>query len=124
MHQATHKIMGVPLCVIAGLSFFVFGCADDTPSVPSGNTNHGPLKIVFSWPGDDMADRQALEIRDRIAQRITSDGIGKILRAGTGMGWMDLVVDVEDKQAARRQIEQIVNDLWPGSRFSIQESGF
>jgi len=36
------------------------------------------------------------------------------------MGWMDLVVRVEDRESARREIDQIVRELSPDSSYSIQ----
>ena len=109
--------------VLAGLFTIVLNCSEDNPAVSEGETNGDMLKIVFTWSGDDMASRQELETRDRIARRISAEGIGKIVRAGTGMGWMDLVVAVEDADGARRQIEQIIRELSPEARFSIRKAG-
>ena len=67
-----------------------------------------------------MADRQELALRDRIGQRIVNENIGKIVRSGTGMGWMDIVVTVEDSVSNSYRIEQIVKELLPDSGYTIQ----
>jgi hypothetical protein len=105
------------------LCAFGLNCTEEKLPGSALRKNGDRLTIVFRWPGDDMANRQQLENRDRIARRIKNEGIGRVVRAGTGMGWMELVVAVEDKQSARRKIEQIVNAQWPGARFSIQHDG-
>jgi hypothetical protein len=99
---------------------FSLGCAEEKPPIPGVDEKSNTLRIVFNWPGDDLASRQELENRDRIAQRIGQEGIGTMIRSGTGMGWMDLVVAVEDPESARRDIERIVRDLSPDSGFTIQ----
>jgi hypothetical protein len=107
---------------IAAVVVLVFGlgCTEDKPPLPATDAQSNTLRIVFTWPGDDLASRQELEIRNRIAQRIVREGVGKIIRSGTGMGWMDLVVEVEDTGIARREIEPIVRNLSPDSGFTIQ----
>ena len=69
-----------------------------------------------------MADLRELALRDRIAQRIVNENIGKIVRTGTGMGWMDIVVTVEDSVSNHSRIEQIVKELLPDSGYTIQMS--
>ena len=101
---------------------FGLGCAEDKPPAPAIDVINTTLRIVFSWPGDDLATRQELEIRDRIARQIALEGIGEIIRSGTGMGWMDLVVAVKEREIARRQIEQIVRAQSPDLVFTIQAS--
>ncbi len=105
---------------VAVVLAFGLGCTEDKPPMPASDAQSNTLRIVFTWPGDDLASRQELEIRDRISQRIVQEGIGKIIRSGTGMGWMDLVVRVEDRESARREIDQIVRELSPDASYSIQ----
>ncbi len=109
----------IEIAVIVVLVFGL-GCAEDKPPIPATVENSNALRIIFNWPGDDLASRQELEIRDRIAQRIVREGIGKIIRSGTGMGWMDLVVAVDDTGIARGKIEPILRTLSPDSGFTIQ----
>ena len=101
------------------LMVFALGCAEDRPPDMTNHADRRTLRIVFKWPGDDMAGRKALEDRDRIARRIVQAGIGKLIRSGTGMGWMDILVEVDDRESARTEIEQIVRELSPDSKFDI-----
>ena len=96
------------------------GCSDDESPISSTENTGNQLRIVIKWPGDDFASNQDLAIRDKIEQIISEKGLGKIVRSGTGMGWMDLVVEVTNKDSARIEIERIVKELSPNSEFTIQ----
>lgn len=101
----------------------LWGCSEGDP--PRATANGGPafLRIVATWPGDDFASKQQLETRDRIGRRISQGGVGRMVRSGTGMGWMDIVVAVEDSDRARVEIEKIIGEIAPGPGFSIQAAG-
>jgi hypothetical protein len=79
------------------------------------------LRIVFKWPGDDLASRQDLAIRDKIGGLIIEKGVGRIIRAGTGMGWMDILIEVEDKDSATPKLEAIINETEPAIIFTIED---
>jgi len=103
------------------------GCSDDPPgtdlSAPLLSTHQNSdqtLRIVFRWPGDDFAARRELEIRDRIEHAIAKEGLGRIVRAGTGMGWMDIIVEVRDKSSARMGIEALIKKIYPDADFTIK----
>ena len=78
------------------------------------------LRLVIRWPGDDFASRQDIETRDKIQNLIFERRVGKIVSAGTGMGWMDIVIKVKDKQAARSAISQIMRTAAPARKFTIE----
>jgi ABC-type glycerol-3-phosphate transport system substrate-binding protein len=80
----------------------------------------GSIHIVFKWPGDDFASRQELEIRDKIARTIEERGIGTVTRVGTGMGTMEIVVKVRQKEAARSEIEAIIRKIAPDMKSYIR----
>ncbi|MEJ2286372.1 MAG: hypothetical protein P8X85_22575 [Desulfobacterales bacterium] len=79
------------------------------------------LRIVFKWPGDDVASRQDLAIRDKIGDLIRERGVGKIVRVGTGMGWMDILIEVADKDNATPQLEAIIKETAPAIIFTIED---
>jgi|GEM_PF-778030 len=108
-----------PRVLAAVLMVFALGCAEDRPPDMTNHADRSTLRIVFKWPGDDMAGRQALEARDRITRRIVQAGIGRLIRSGTGMGWMDILVEVDNRESARTEIEQIIRELSPDSKFNI-----
>jgi hypothetical protein len=99
----------------------VLSCSDSEPLISSNENTGGHLRVIIKWPGDDFAATQDLETRNKIAQVISDRGIGKILRSGTGMGWMDIVVEVKNKAAARIEIEELVKEISPNYKSTIQE---
>lgn len=78
------------------------------------------LRIIFRWPGDDFASKQDLATRNKIERLISERGVGNIIRTGTGMGWMDIVVEVENKERARIEIEKIGREISPNSNLTIR----
>ena len=107
---------------------FVAGCGDEEPTnalkkppVQDKTTAHETLRIVFKWPGDDSASQQDLAIRDKVGDLIRERGVGKIIRAGTGMGWMDIIIEVENKDDAVPKLEAIIKETEPAINFIIED---
>jgi hypothetical protein len=88
--------------------------------VTTSDTKDGFIHIVFKWPGDDFASRRELEVRDTIARAIEERGIGTVERVGTGMGKMEIVVKVEQKEAAKAKIEKIIREMAPDMNSTVQ----
>jgi hypothetical protein len=106
----------------------VIGCSDDVPhgktaKIPERGMMHGEntLRVVIRWPGDDFASRQDIETRNKIVGLILERNVGKIIRVGTGMGWMDITVEVKDKQAAQFSISEIMRIAAPTRKFAIEQ---
>ena len=78
------------------------------------------LRLVIRWPGDDFASKQDIETRNKIRNFISERKVGTIISTGTGMGWMDIVVKVEDKQAARSAMIEIMHKAAPAQKFTIE----
>ena len=109
--------------------FFVMArsCSNDkptetinTPLISAHNDTKYVYKIIIKWPGDDFASKQDLEIRDKIEKRISEKRLGKIVRSGTGMGWMDIIVEVKAKDSAKSEIAGIIREVSPNSKFEIK----
>ena len=105
----------------------MIGCSDDVPQdkstiqQASGNKrSESTLRIVIRWPGDDFASKQDLEVRNNIERLIAGRSVGKIIRVGTGMGWMDISLEVEDKALARSEIAEIIQAVAPTIKFTIE----
>ena len=47
--------------------------------------------------------------------------MGKIIRAGNGMGWMDILIEVEDKDNATPKLEAIIKETEPAIIFTIED---
>ena len=110
---------GVTWAIILAL---LWSCSEGEPPA-SVSVSEGPgnnLRLIIRWPGDDLASKQDLEIRNKIEQRIVAEKVGNIVRSGTGMGWMDIVLHVKDTARARTEIESIMKAIAPDSKFAIQ----
>jgi hypothetical protein len=95
-------------------------CSEGEPPATVSKGSGKSLRLIIKWPGDDMASKQDLELRDKIGQNIVARQIGKIVRSGTGMGWMDIVFEVKDPDRARAEIEAIVRGIAPDANFAVQ----
>ena len=111
--------MRIPVLFIL-IVFAAVRCTSDEDRQRTGQLDSGQLRIVMRWAGDDVAAQQDLAIRDQIAQHIVDSGAGKLVRTGTGMGWMDIVIEVQNKERARQEIVAIVNRIAPGFRLTIE----
>jgi hypothetical protein len=99
----------------------VVGCTSDEDRQSTGQPSSGKLRIVMRWAGDDFAAQQDLTIRDQVVRHLVDSGAGKLVRTGTGMGWMDIVLEVQNQERARQEIAAIVNRIAPGFRSTIEE---
>jgi len=115
----------------AAIFMLVLNCSNSDPSqsaqpadTASGNQSHRNLRILFQWPGDDFATKQQLETRDKIKVLISERHIGQVIQSGSGMGWMDIVIEVEDKNQVRKKIEKIIKDASPDAKFTILWASF
>ena len=114
--------------LIAFVVLLSAGCGDKEPTDAEKNFPvndqtgaHDTLRIVFKWPGDDFASLQDLAIRDNIGELIRERGVGKIIRVGTGMGWMDIIIKVEDKDIAIPKLESIIKGGGAELNFAIED---
>jgi hypothetical protein len=105
----------------------VCGCSDyathkETAKTPARPAMHDMpvLRLVIRWPGDDFASRQDIETQNKIQNLISERKVGKIISAGTGMGWMDIVIRVKDKTIARSSISEIMRIAAPTRKFTIE----
>ena len=111
----------------AFLTLLLVSCSDDasreeaTPYRSSTNTGDvQTLRLVLKWPGDDFASQQDLEIRSKIEDLIVKRGVGLITRVGTGMGWMDIELKVDNKEEAKIALEEITREVGPRMKFQIE----
>jgi hypothetical protein len=105
----------------------MIACSDNAPhgkatKTPEREISHdkNKLRLVIRWPGDDFASKQDIETRNEIERLIFERKVGKIISVGTGMGWMDIVVEVKDKQIARSSISEIMRFVAPTRKFTIE----
>lgn len=123
------RVMNIKFAFIPLLALLltVIACSDnvsqDKTADTMGNKMVNPEKIirlVIRWPGDDFASRQDIETRNKIENLIFERKVGKIISVGTGMGWMDISVEVTDKEVARSSITEIMRKVAPTRKFTIE----
>ena len=121
--------MKLNFATILFVLFFVMvhNCSNDKPTedlntslISTHKDSKKIIQIIIRWPGDDFASKQDLEIRDKIEKRISEKRLGKIVQSGTGMGWMDIIVDIKDTDSAQSEIEGIIREISPNSKFEIK----
>jgi hypothetical protein len=117
-----NSITNLYRCVLVGaiICTSLGSCSDGEPPASVGEGSAQNLRLIIKWPGDDLASKQDLELRDKIEQLLVEKKVGKIVRSGTGMGWMDIVLEVQDPKRARIEIQSIVSATAPDSNFAIQ----
>jgi len=98
----------------------LWSCSEGEPPESVSEGPGAPLRLIFKWPGDDLASKQDLELRAKVEQLLVEKQVGKILRSGTGRGWMDVVLEVQDSGRARTEIEAIVKATAPDANYAIQ----
>lgn len=106
--------------IVVLIVFAAVRCTSDEDRQGTGRLDSGMLRIVMRWAGDDFASQHQLAVRDEIARNIAASSRGIILRTGTGMGWMDIIVDARG-DSARTAIEAIVRKHAKGFAFSIEK---
>lgn len=106
--------------IVVLIVFAVARCTSDEDRQGNGRLDSGMLRIVMRWAGDDFASQHQLAVRDEIARNIAESGKGIILRTGTGMGWMDIIVEARENKA-HMAIEAIVKEHAKGFAFSIEK---
>ncbi len=79
-----------------------------------------PMRIIIKWSGDDFASRQDLETRSKIESLIVERRVGKITRVGTGMGWMDIWIEVGDRESAKKGIDRIMGEVAANAKYLIE----
>ena len=79
-----------------------------------------PLRILIRWSGDDFASKQALKTRSKIEILIAERDVGRIVRRGSGMGWMDIWVEVGDRESAKKAIDKIMAEALPNAKYLIE----
>ena len=92
--------------------------ADEAPAEAEASPTE--LRLVISLPGDDFGEEGDLELRRKIEALIESERIGRVTRAGTGMGMMDIYLKVEDETEARAALKTLLAGTAPELPYSIE----
>ena len=78
------------------------------------------IQIAIRLEGDGFATSDELELRDVIEDWITAQNLGQIVDAGSGLGVMNLAVEVSDATAALEQLEVYIAQLGIRDRTTLE----
>ncbi|MDY6844043.1 MAG: hypothetical protein SVW57_08140 [Thermodesulfobacteriota bacterium] len=113
-------------CILCVLLVVLLGCSHD-PSDENGETPHKAraydrIIIIFDLPGDDFASKDDLEMRRTIQSLIEEQGIGVVTKIGTGMGMMDMHIEVSDTEKAKKAIEVLMKKHAPTTQYYLKQN--
>lgn len=74
-------------------------------------SKHSEMQIAIRLEGEGLASQDELELRDVVEDWITQQNLGEIVDAGSGLGLMNLAVEVGDAPAALALLESYITQL-------------
>ena len=69
------------------------------------------IEIAIRLEGEGFATHDELELRDVVEDWIKQQNLGEIVDAGSGLGFMNLAVEVGDAPAALALLESYITQL-------------
>ena len=78
------------------------------------------LWVEISFLEGQFANRNELDIRNRLVDELGSRGFGKFTGAGSGSGMMDFSFRVENEEAARQMLAQVIGEIAPEVNYSVE----
>ncbi len=79
------------------------------------------IEIRMKLKGDGIAGPEELALRHRFQDEIEARGIGKDLGGGSGLGEMDVLVEVSDADTGKSRLRLLADELGIGERIIIHE---
>jgi hypothetical protein len=79
------------------------------------------LEVRIKQGGEGLATIEEITLLHKFQEEIETRGIGKDLGGGTGLGEMDILVEVADSQAAKRRLRQLAQEFGIADRTTIRE---
>lgn len=104
--------------LLAATILLLTGCSAD--SRPRREDTYYDVWINIVLSGEGFASSSELELRDRVEQLIVERSVGEVVGAGSGLGTMDISVQVLDRNLAQTQISQIMEEVDPDVKYSLQ----
>lgn len=78
------------------------------------------IEILIKQYDDGLATPPEISLLHKFQEEIEAQGIGKDLGGGTGMGQMDILVEVADSEEAKRRLRKLANDFGIADRTTIR----
>src|SRR5262249_44504598 len=69
------------------------------------------LTINIRLSGEGFASEEELEWRDELEELLEREDVGRFVGSGSGQGFMDLVLEVDDVEQAVRQIRRLLREV-------------
>jgi hypothetical protein len=104
------------------LIFLVYSCSEkvsvDEKKENIESSGERIIRIVFTFPGDDIGSPEHQAILHKILASIRSREAGDILSSGFGMGNMEINVKVKGEESIKK-IKGILFDIYPDANYII-----
>jgi hypothetical protein len=78
------------------------------------------LLLEVECDGNDFADYDELDLRERLIEAIESRGVGEVGGFGSGMGEFDISVLVRDEAVGRFHLDGVLREFAPEAKYSIR----
>jgi hypothetical protein len=82
--------------------------------------NRIQLFVEFSFLDGEFANRDEMDIRNKLTDELESRGFGKFIGAGSGDGSMDFSFWVDDETKARKLLAEVIGKLAPDANYTVQ----
>jgi hypothetical protein len=108
--------------VLISLMIILSGCSERSPEHKQKEAKNGATdeyKIIFQLSGDDFASLDEIRVINRIGAKVESQGIGEVVRTGSGMGNMTIVFKLH-KEKSLGSIKDIVHEVYPKAAYRIE----
>ena len=79
------------------------------------------LEVRIKIKGPGLATPDELALRHNFQEEIEARGIGKDLGGGSGLGEMDVLVEVPDAETGKSRLRLLTDELGMGDSTTIQE---
>lgn len=68
------------------------------------------VEMIMKLSGDSLANPKELQLKDELTQRIQARQIGKVVGSGSGLGEMDIGVDVADLETGKSKLRKLAEE--------------
>lgn len=75
--------------------------------------------INIALRGKGFASAAELALRDRVEDLLVERSVGDLQGGGSGLGMMDVSVQVQERDRAKRQVGEIVREVDPDLAYSL-----
>lgn len=69
------------------------------------------LEMIINLAGESLAKPDELDLKWRLSKLIEARSIGTVIGSGSGLGKMDIGVEVDEVESSKSNLRQLAEDL-------------